>query len=351
MSFFDKAKNKITKVIPKNFGEKTLDSYDEENEEYVPPTDTVFTIEEDPFEGLTYEGNEEQTPVLDILEALEIPETFEIDDSIYLAEDFDDITFDQQHIGYDMSQVDLFYVKARKTVEQYQEIIRLRGEHVAKLATTVDRLQVDLHNAKVEKELYQGINVMPSSDSEIEEKYAKLLGENVALKNKLSEKKTGLSDRERATYNSLRDEYSNLERKFEKLKELNHDLEIELAQKEELLIEATSTIDTPTVKDHGTFEEVDFNELPYISEDELLDTPDVKPNQGYSGAFVIDDDDDPFDLTNSSRKVNFIEEEENIIQQLSQNEQQPKKRQVSTVNILDDEDEDDELERMMKEWK
>lgn len=280
MGFFDKAKKKFQDTAG-SFGEETIRvvDYDElekdepEETTSVPtniPTDnysdSAFSVEdggsdffekqEEVHQELIKSYGDRPVPTVlegriqDVLELLSIPATFEIDASVLLPEDFKGVSFDIQiPQGYEMGEVNAFVSRAKNSVEELVKLLKLRNKHIAELATTVDRLQVDANNLKVQAEVANGINIMPTDDGEDLEKENMELGLKVRrLEDEIRSLKqegassggsSGMSDRDQRMYNALSDRLSVVQRELEEFKEENADLKSQLA----VYIENESLID------------------------------------------------------------------------------------------------------------
>lgn len=271
----------------------------------------------------------DEEKIQDVLEVLDIKTTFAIEKDIFLPEDLEDITFDYQApYGFDQGQVLAFIESTKNTVERYVSLLKIRNGDVAKLASVVDRLQVDYNNLKFQTEINHGINVMPTSDSEdLESKYmeAKLRIKRLEDIIRTHEQGDELTSEERKRFDDLQDEYSILRRENEAFVDEVYELKNRLAYLEE---EADNAgVSTPVTHEESIFElpdEIDaYTPTP---------TPPRKPS-GSASVFLIEDDED-----NDSSNDVFIEI-------LDDN--------MSTSNgsdfFMEDED-DDELEKMMQEW-
>lgn len=270
MSLLDKAKQKI-KGAQKILGEETVrvvnykdNSQDSDSEEVEvstasspkpdsrdsePSGGSVFNIEEKvSFFGKKKkpdaidEAAEElvrvdQNKIKDVLEILEIPATFEIGQEMFLPEDITEIEFDYQtpH-GYDMGQVGAFVEQARDSVASYVKLLKLRNEHIAKLATVVDRLQVDLNNQRFDSEIANGINIMPTQDDDDlnnQNMELRLLNMRLTEELKALKEADSLSTNERQTFEDLQDQLSIVTRECERLTEDNYELRTKVSFMEE----------------------------------------------------------------------------------------------------------------------
>lgn len=95
----------------------------------------------------------------DVLSVLDIPPSFTIDEVVLMPSDYDNIKFDVEvPSGYTRAQVNSFLQQSRSSAEYYVDLLQQRNRHIALLATTVDRLQVDLANAKAELQISMAQN-------------------------------------------------------------------------------------------------------------------------------------------------------------------------------------------------
>jgi len=203
--------------------------------------------------------------IQDVLDVLKIPSTFVIGERYLMPDDFREIDFDiQVPQGFDQGQVQYFVERAEATVAELIRLLQLRNEHIAKLATTVDRLQVDANNLKYDNQLAAGIGIIPTSDAQ------ELENENLELKLKIQrltdQKKTTLNSDERKLYEGMRNELSSLTRERDELKESNQSLRFELARYEE------EADDMPTGPSYGM--EHESAEIVFQSADDDEELPD-----------------------------------------------------------------------------
>lgn len=165
----------------------------------------------------------EQRKIDDILDLLQIPPTFEIPGEVFLPEDLKQVHFDiQVPSGYDESQVKRFVLQASNSIKFFTELLKTRNEHIAKLATTIDRLQVDTNNLKFEREMANGISVMPTEgdagvEAELMESKLQIRRLEDQLRNGAGN--NGLSDTERESYAALQDELSLANRRVRSLED------------------------------------------------------------------------------------------------------------------------------------
>lgn len=287
--------------------------------------------------------------IQDVLDVLEIPATFAIETDVFLPEDIQDIKFDlQAPYGFEEGQVNLFVTQTQNTVKKYVALLKLRNEHVAKLASVVDKLQVDANNLRYEKEIANGINVMPSYEAEdIEGKYLELKMENSRLKEELNKGNFhgGLTAQERNRYNDLQDQLSIMRRENEELKEDNYALKNQLAIMQEELDEAQ-------IQDFSQGRDDSEPYMPSVSVDEEMSLPDpMAEGHDYSAGAVesmVEKAATP--AANSAFYTEAEDDSPGGIEILDEHgEAQPVNADEFEGFYGEDED-DDEVEKLMREW-
>lgn len=323
--------------------------------------------------------------VQDVLELLQIPETFEIESDIFLPEDLKQVDFNMQFPqGYEMGEVDTFVTRVVISLEKLVGLLKLRNEHVAKLATTVDRLQVDANNSKFQAEIANGINLMTTGDSNVEELENQVFELRIANKRLQEEQdssinQTGISDEEREAYESLQDQLSLANRDNESLREQIY----ELKNANALLIEEQDVIDEKAANEYarafaGEEHEVGLNYdteqdgLTSESQYALGDEDDSLSNSNYDLGSEDEDEEDgldlPADFLNdnsssshipdpSSDSAFFDDGNDSTDQLLIDNaeyylpleEDDQVQQNNTTIIMLDDDDDEDILESMYKE--
>lgn len=357
---------------------------------YKVATDTAFDIEEDPFflegpdplktpgpgfEDLPEPSSErrQNTPELkydeekikDVLEVLKIPATFVIDSEVLMPEDFKDVEFDLQvPQGYDIGQVEFFVERAESTVKEYLHLLEQRNEHVAKLATTVDRLQVDLENLKFDSQIAAGIGIMPTSDNdELERDNLELRLQVKRLEDQLKAKTTipDLSSKERQLYENLRNEFSILEREKQHLEQENSDLRVEIARLEEEAEDPTWMAGSQTRDSAmpmlGTDEDMK-SEMPsgieYMDELPPVDTSAPLPSGLPSFSIEPEEGQEELELPSFDMELPSVDVNPSRPSSSSfdfEEEDYSAKPIVSSGHGEDDDDdEDDELAKLMKGW-
>lgn len=472
MSFINKARRKIKESIPKNMGEETLaqnvplkeemlvdsdnkisilsddnvdnsafiidDSDDEIDLEVLnsfSENDNDFDTEESDeaiseikktktnkpgfFSNLRREEKNKEQAVeqaekrsRDILQFLNIPATFEIEDEYLLPDDFSNIVFDHQApYGYDMGQVGVFVEKSKASIRKYINLLRTRNEHIAQLATVIDKLEVDLHNLRYQNEINNGISIMPTYDeAELESKLMEERLKTRRLEDKIKQYESQdsnfsanlgeipLSLNERERYDMLQDDIALIIREKEALEEENYDLKNQIAMMEEEqdnLIDynnkpstsipffgddenanphsvttptaeepkATSTL--PPLSDFSTEEDLtnseNFNknvqELPILNEATLGNENNSSLNQNELPSIVdeltLSDIEDTPEVPELPEFPISNEEESNFQAERSQNtpEENNNRAKINTsvLNLLD-ENEEDPLDNLLAEW-
>ena len=238
--------------------------------------DSVFAVEDDDF---FLQKNDVKPPdpttreeqvVGDILDVLGIETTFTISNNVFLPEDITKTEFDvQTPYGYDQGQVLSFKSQVASSLEYYISLLKQRNSDVAKLATTIDRLQVDLNNAKFDAEIGNGISIMPTNDTaDLENKLMEARAEIARLKE---------TDIPREQYSTLADSLTAMRKDNEKLQQQVNDLttQLALAQEESLpeVPKASGNVDISEFSDMGEFVNIDNEE----SDEGLPDIDDMNP--------------------------------------------------------------------------
>lgn len=270
-------------------------------------------------------GNEIQ----DVLEVLDVKPTFAIEKDIFLPEDIEDASsFDlQAPYGFEQGQVRTFVERTKVTVDRYVGLLKQRNVDVAKLASVVDRLQVDLNNMRFQNEIANGINVMPTADAEdLENRYMEAKLKIKRLEDRIHDIEHGddLTNSERETFNALQDELSISERARQELQDEVYSLRTRLAYLEE---DGSDDDESPRPPVPEAKEE-----LPPVDEAEVSNPlPSTAPTP--SSAFYVEDDD-------SDEYASQIE----ILNDSNTTED------GSRFMANPDDDDDDQLEALMRDW-
>lgn len=305
----------------------------------------------------------DEQKVADVLEVLRIPATFIISSDMLIPEDFHDIDFDlQMPQGYDIGQVEFFVERSESSVKEYMKLLESRNGHIARLATTIDRLQVDLQNLKYDNQIATGIGIMPTSDNdELERENIELRLRIKKLDDEIKAKTAvpALTSKERDLYETLRDQYSMLQRENADLEEQVLTLKTRLAQideekDDEPWIPDLSALDHD--ENHG--DEFPAIELPTTLPDSPLppsldvseslpvelptEVPVVphQPRPTESAFEVVSDDELNFDNDEDSDEAVFS----------SASSDDEAAQSVVEKNDNTSDDDDDELDKLMKSW-
>lgn len=111
----------------------------------------------------------------DILDLLGIPDNYEVPDDVLLAGDLDRVRFDRSTpVGYSEPMVDAFFSTVYESLIWYRDTLKKRNRDIAKLATQLDKSATDLHNAKINAEMSDGLTVMTGQESTAEQEVQKL---------------------------------------------------------------------------------------------------------------------------------------------------------------------------------
>lgn len=379
MGFLDKAKDKLQKAV-QSIGEETVAVTERDKEPQKKQRKTVsnnynnsaFTDVDDDtpdFLEIQQESFEEQQKEYDgiivpeaknntlqnVLELLDIPATFEIPQEIFMTEDLDKLPEFSMQVpeGYDVGQVRAFQDKVRTTVAAYIKLLLLRNEHIARLATVIDKLQVDMNNLKFQNEVANGINIMPTEDDDtLSNQNMELRLKNQQLTEKIAkmQKKDELSTNERRIFNDLQDKLSATQRENEQLREELQDVSAQLGA----LQEENEDFDDDTPVTDGAFGNDDFELSDFHTEDtdenidDSLELPEIPEEelQEDSGSYsesptfpVDDEDDDPFSNLPSDDDEEDISHIE-LLDDSGTSREATSSRLIGTYTVDDDEDDD-----------
>lgn len=230
---------------PNNFADDSAFEFDDDNEDdFFENQQRKLDAEMESYSDLpTVEVRDRR--VQDVLEVLEIPETFEIESDVFLPQDIEKVEFDlQTPYGFEQGQVLAFLDQTRTTVSRYVELLTQRNEHIAKLASMVDKLQVNANNLRFQNEIASGVNIMPTSDSDdLENRHMEALLTIRRLEDELRVAKESsdsysesqsMSEKDRREYDDLQDQVSILRREKSSLQDEVYDLKNRLAYAEEM---------------------------------------------------------------------------------------------------------------------
>lgn len=170
--------------------------------------------------------------VQDVLEVMNIPPTFAIPEDLFMPSDLSNVVFElQAPYGFEQGQVSSFVDRSRVTVEHYVNLLQQRNEHIAKLATVIDKMQVDMNNLRYQNEVAQGVNIMTTSETEdVETQYmeARLTIKRLEDEIRSFQNEQTLTNTERDKYNVVQDQLAISLREAESLREENARLRLEL---------------------------------------------------------------------------------------------------------------------------
>lgn len=150
----------------------------------------------------------------DVLNLLNIPANYPIDDSVLLPGDLTNIKFSEEDAGFSKEEVANFYDAVVESIDYYVKLLNKRNEDVARLADNAISLQETIHNKEIEAEIQQnsGLSVITGSnniaDMNAQMKIRQLQAENAELR-KRSNEQGSASD-----YQELQRRYDDLQNAF-----------------------------------------------------------------------------------------------------------------------------------------
>lgn len=200
MNFLDNLNNKIHEISEKvSNGLQHNTNNDDSIDESQTTTNTSTTDTNVSDNDLITDPNDAMGEAIkpqrsDILELLNIPDNYEVPDNVLLVGDLDRVRFDlAEPRGYSIKMVDDFYDSVYESLKWYRDTLRQRNRDIAKLATQLDKSATDLHNAKLNAELSDGLTVITGQEStaehevqELQLTVVKLRDENERLKRQLA---------------------------------------------------------------------------------------------------------------------------------------------------------------------
>lgn len=321
-------------TVDDNFGKKFFEDKDREQKEF------LDSYGDKPVPKVI-EGR-----IQDVLELLGIPSTFEIDDSVLLPEDLEKIQFDLQvPQGYEMGQVDAFVNRVRHTVTVLVDLLKERNKHIAELATTVDRSQVDANNLKVQAEIANGINVMPTDSSDNLENenmelrlYIKRLEDqiNVMENRGQSFSDEDFDDNTRQEIDRLKDKLSLLDKENQQLRNDNYELKNQLAE----YIENDDSMPEAEASEDDSIPDISDDDFPTFTRTGI---PDASPSSAFAN---VDEPLEDFLKTNADNYQghDYESDGDDEVYQDFEND-----GQFNNNTAFSDPDEDDELDRLFNE--
>lgn len=166
----------------------------------------------------------------DVLNLLNIPANYPIDDSVLLPGDLTNIKFSEEDAGFSKEEVANFYDAVVESIDYYVKLLNKRNEDVARLADNAISLQETIHNKEIEAEIQQnsGLSVITGSnniaDMNAQMKIRQLQAENAELR-KRSNEQGSASD-----YQELQRRYDDLQNAFSSSQYDIRQLQEQLAQ-------------------------------------------------------------------------------------------------------------------------
>lgn len=343
---------------------------------------------EDVFESGDLHPDKEvkEEKIQDILDLLQIPSTFEIERDVFLPEDLVKVSFNMQvPQGYDMGEVSTFVSRTKISIGRLVDLLKQRNEHIAKLATTVDRLQVDLANTKFQNEVANGINVMATSDSNVEELESDNYELRLAVKRLQEELDSGggqasdeMTESELDQFRALQDELSLMQRDNQALEEQIYDLKNQNA----LLIEKIDILEedaggygmgsqNDTISDDYTddalpsFEDstLEDSSLPDIGEEVFRKEPTIGiPDPSSSSVFYSEDVESTEEFMKNNQGFQMLEEDEDdaifadynndseSLPELYFDTDEDDATSLPSEIAYEDDDEDDDILDSLQDW-
>lgn len=127
--------------------------------------------------------------IRDVLVALGISENVTIPENILMPQDIEEIDFSVvlPSNAYDTGQVDSFVYKTKASIAEYIKIIKQRNTDIAKIASAVDSLQIDLNNMKFQNEISNGVTIATSGDDRLENELTETKLQLKAVREQLAE--------------------------------------------------------------------------------------------------------------------------------------------------------------------
>lgn len=260
-SWLDKATGLLNKAkagIGKK--EKKSETVEEEkaprNERF---KDSVFDVNDDEVDEVINEISSQSqkthedriNAAYDILEVLNIQETFSIGQEYFIPADLDAVSRQgfslESPLGFERKEVQRFFNKVSQTIQYYTRLLEQRNRDVMTLSAEIDKRDDLLEKNRYDQEIAQGISVMPTVDDtqtenelfesrlEIQRLRKELDKAQKQLKGKAADTPLPdlLSEDERAQHNALQDDYRKLLRERDAAVGEVRELRIKVAKYEE----------------------------------------------------------------------------------------------------------------------
>ena len=192
----------------------------------------------------------------DVLELLGVPDDYEVPDDVLLVGDLDRVRFDiTEPSGYSVKMVDAFFETVYDSLVWYRDTLKKRNRDVAKLATQLDKSATDLHNAKINAEMSDGLTVVTGQESTAEQELQelqlamiKLRDENDKLK-KMVKNSGADSQAPDSRYDELQNQYALAQLEIKKLTAQLKRQNLEKAVADDDSLDLSSQIVPPSMPD------------------------------------------------------------------------------------------------------
>lgn len=295
----------------------------------------------------------------DVLEVLQILPTFEIPADVYMDTDMKAVNFDMQvPKGFDEGQVMYFVSQMKNSIGFYIGLLRKRNEDVAKLASVIDKLQVELNNMRWEKEAENGISIMPTmDDADLENQNIELKLQIRALEDRLREAEAQESGTlplpgtsvPLEAYERIADELAGARAKISRLEEENYDLKNRIALQEDEEDDAISEVNPSKPLSQAELEELGVVFPDHEEEDELSLPAPVLGERPLEGLLPppIEYDKDEFSY-DEDESLGGLDGETSYgtFGNVGDHDDNPR-----TLSVYDDDEDDDSLDDLMKALK
>lgn len=346
-------------IIEENpFEDNAFDLEEDFNDDFLQSKQEDFEAGKEKYSDIEAPKVLDNNEIQDILDFLKIPADVEIPADVYMVDDLDKIELTQQApIGYDFGEVDTFVNNVKNSIKTYQEILGDRNKDIATLATTIDKLQIDLNNTKVDLQVANGLSIMPTNQSEAIEN--ELVNEKIKNRNLIEKiQKFEKSGKEETTseetdnfINALQDELALTKRKIEELEAKNYELitKVQYAEENQDYERPDQEMDDNFFNMDNQENSDDFMEIVLPTFDEIKKEPqrDTDPNQDNVFSGFLNNENDNQNLNEEQEGFSFPDDEESMVDFLEEPEPQQDNNPQYPHNT---DDEEDELDRIMSSW-
>lgn len=343
-------------IIEENpFEDNAFDLEEDFNDDFLQSKQEDFEAGKEKYSDIEAPKVLDNNEIQDILDFLKIPADVEIPADVYMVDDLDKIELTQQApIGYDFGEVDTFVNNVKNSIKTYQEILGDRNKDIATLATTIDKLQIDLNNTKVDLQVANGLSIMPTNQSEAIEN--ELVNEKIKNRNLIEKiQKFEKSGKEETTseetdnfINALQDELALTKRKIEELEAKNYELitKVQYAEENQDYERPDQEMDDNFFNMDNQENSDDFMEIVLPTFDEIKKEPqqDTDPNQDNVFSGFLNNENDNQNLNEEQEGFSFPDDEESMVDFLEEPQDNTPQYSHNT------DDEEDELDRIMSSW-